>query len=163
MGAGMSDASEFAEKLRAEGEKLAAFFANLTEGQWMIDVYTEGTVWTIRNILAHLMTAERAFIKLFENILQGGGGVTEDFVIDRYNASQQEKTKELGPSELLEQYRAVRVDMINFVSSIGDSDLEKIGRHPFLGITTLREMIKMVYLHNQIHYRDIRKALKDQA
>ena len=157
----MSETSELAEKLRIEGDKFEKFFDSLTDKQWMIDVYTEGVVWTIRNILAHLMTAERAFIKLFENILQGGVGVTEDFVIDRYNVRQQEKTKELGPAELLEQYKMVREEMIKFVSRIRDPDLEKIGRHPFLGLTTIREMIKMVYIHNQIHYRDIRKVLKD--
>ena len=157
----MSETSELAEKLRIEGDKFEKFFDSLTDKQWVIDIYTEDVVWTIRNILAHLMTAERAFIKLFENILQGGVGVTEDFVIDRYNERQQEKTKELGPAELLEQYKMVRGEMIEFVSSIRDPDLEKIGRHPFLGLTTIREMIKMVYLHNQIHYRDIRKVLKD--
>lgn len=155
----MSETSELAEKLRKEGEKFNEFFETLTDLQWTTEVYTEGTVWTIRNILAHLMTAERAFVRLFENILRGGAGVSEDFIIDRYNARQQEKTKELGPIELLEQYKIVRAEMIRFVSSIGDSDLEKIGRHPYLGLTTLREMIKMVYIHNQIHYRDIKKVL----
>ncbi len=155
----MSETIELAEKLRKEGEKFGEFFEALTDKQWTTEVYTEGAVWTIRNILAHLMTAERAFVKLFEDIFRGGAGVSEDFIIDRYNARQQEKTKELGPIELLEQYKLVRVEMIRFVSSIGDSDLEKIGRHPYLGLTTLREMIKMVYIHNQIHYRDIKKVL----
>jgi hypothetical protein len=39
--------------------------------------------------------------------------------------------------------------------------LEKTGRHPFLGVTTLREMIKMIYIHNQTHYRDLRRVLKN--
>ena len=41
-----------------------------------------------------------------------------------------------------------------------ESDLEKQGRHPFLGMTTLREMIKMLYIHNMTHYRDMKKVLK---
>ena len=156
----MSEVAALAEKLKSEGEKSMTFFAGLTEEQWKIEVYTEGAVWTIRNTLAHLMTAERAFVKLFENIRQSGSGVSEDFVIDRYNASQQRRTKDLGPEELLEQYKAVRAEMVDWVSGISDSDLEKTGRHPFLGITTLREMVKMVYIHNQIHYRDLRKVLR---
>ncbi|MBI3739892.1 MAG: DinB family protein, partial [Chloroflexi bacterium] len=67
---------------------------------------------------------------------------------------------ELSPQELLEQYKSVRTQMIAWVSGINDSDLDKTGRHPFLGVTTLREMVKMVYIHNQIHYRDLRKVLK---
>lgn len=155
----MSETSELAAKLKSEGEKLMSFFTGLTDDQWKLEVYTEGTVWTIRSILAHLMTAERAFVKLFENIRQGGSGVSEDFVIDRYNARQQEKTQDLSPEELLKQFQSVRAEMISWVSSINDTDLERTGRHPFLGVTTLREMVKMVYIHNQIHYRDIRKAL----
>jgi hypothetical protein len=27
-------------------------------------------------------------------------------------------------------------------------------------MTTIREMIKMLYLHNQIHYRDMKKVIK---
>src|SRR5271157_5014605 len=96
------------EKLTSEGEKFVVFFCGLTDGQWKKEVYTEDAVWTIRNILAHLVTSERAFVKLFENIRQGGEGVADDFVIDRYNANQQEKTKELTPSELLDQYKAMR-------------------------------------------------------
>ena len=155
----MSETHELAEKLRKEGKRIGEFFEALSANQWTIEVYTENAVWTIRSILAHLLTAERAFVKLFENILHGGEGVSKDFIIDRYNARQQAKTKDLDPVELLVQYKKVRTDMIGFVTKISDSDLEMIGRHPFLGITTLREMIKMVYIHNQIHYRDIRKAL----
>ncbi len=157
----MSEAAALAEKLKAEGEKFNGYFAALTDQQWSTPVYTEGATWTIRSILAHLMTAERAFIMLFEDIRQGGPGASADFVIDRYNARQQEKTREQSPSELLQQYRDMRAQMVAWVSKLEDSELERTGRHPFLGVTTLREMIKMVYIHNQTHYRDIRRALKE--
>ena len=155
----MSEASLLADKLKHEGEKIVEYFEGLSDEQWLLEIYTEETVWTIRNILAHLMTSERAFVKLLESIRQGGIGVTDEFVIDHYNARQQEKTKEFGTQELLQRFKSIREEMIVWVSEIDDSDLEKTGRHPFLGQTTLREMIKMVYLHNQIHYRDIKKAL----
>jgi hypothetical protein len=61
---------------------------------------------------------------------------------------------------LLEQYKSVRSDSVAWTLSIEESELEKQGRHPFLGMTTLREMIKMLYLHNMIHYRDMKKVLK---
>jgi len=155
----MSEAADLARKLKSEGEKFSGFFEGLTEQQWDTEVYVEGSVWNIRSILAHLMTAERAFVKLFESIRQGGLGVSEDFVIDRYNARQQEKTQELSPAELLQQYQDVRGQMVAWVSGLDDSDLERRGRHPYLGVTSLREMIKMVYIHNQTHYRDIRRVL----
>ncbi|GAB4445693.1 MAG: hypothetical protein OHK0041_03490 [Anaerolineales bacterium] len=156
----MSELNDLAEKLRTEGEKFFALFAGLTDEQWQAQVYTEGETWTIRNVLAHFVTSERGLVRLFERIRLTGEGASEDFSIDRYNAAQQEKTKDLPPQELLEQFKAVRADSIAWTLSLSEADLDKQGRHPFLGMTTLREMIKMLYLHNQIHYRDMKKALK---
>lgn len=156
----MSELNELADKLRSEGEKFFALFAGLTDDQWQMQVYTEGETWTIRNVLSHFVTSERGLVRLFERIRLTGEGASDDFSIDRYNASQQEKTKDLSPQELLEQYKAIRADSIAWTLSLDEADLEKQGRHPFLGMTSLREMIKMLYLHNQIHYRDMKKVLK---
>ena len=156
----MSETAELAEKLKSEGERMVAFFSTLTDDQWQAEVYTEGTTWTIRNVLSHYVTSERGLVKLFEQIRQGGGGVTDEFSIDRYNASQQEKTKELSPAELVEQYKAVRAESIAWVQGLKDEELEIQGRHPFLGQTVIREMVRMLYMHNQLHYRDAKRALK---
>lgn len=156
----MSQITTLAEKLRSEGEKFIAIFSGLTDEHWQTEVYTEGTTWTIRNVLSHFVTSERGLIKLFEQIRQGGAGASEDFSIDRYNASMQARMKDSTPQELLDQFRAVRAESIAWTLSLEEADLEKQGRHPFLGLTTLREMIKMLYLHNQIHYRDIKKVIQ---
>jgi hypothetical protein len=156
----MSEANELAEKLKSEGERFVSIFAGLTDGQWQKEVYTEGATWTIRNVLAHFVTSERGLLKLFENIRQGGVGAGDDFSIDRYNAAMQARTEKLIPQELLEQYQTIRADSVAWTSCLSEADLDKQGRHPFLGVTTIREMVKMLFLHNQIHYRDIRKALR---
>lgn len=154
-------APELASKLRLEGGKLAAFLEGISAEGWHRTVYTEGTVWTVRSVLAHLVTAERGFlVQLFPNVREGKGGASADFSIDRYNARQQEKTRDLVPSELLVEFRLIRSRMADWVAGLSEADLETVGRHPYLGETTLREMVKMVYLHNQIHYRDVRKALE---
>ena len=156
----MSEINELADKLKSEGEKFYKLFADLTDEQWQTEVYTEDQTWTIRNVLAHFVTSERGLVRLFERIRAGGEGSPDDFSIDRYNARQQEKTQNLSPQELLEQYKAVRADSVAWTLSLEEADLELEGRHPFLEMTTLREMIKMLYLHNIIHYRDMKKALK---
>ena len=156
----MSEINELADKLKSEGEKFHAIFAGLTDDQWQTEVYTEDQTWTIRNVLAHFVTSERGLIRLFERIRAGGEGAADDFSIDRYNARQQEKTQNLSPQELLEQYKSIRADSVAWTLSLKESELEIEGRHPFLEMTTLREMIKMLYLHNIIHYRDMKKVLK---
>ena len=157
----MSEITELAEKLKSEGEKIYTAFSEVTDSQWNAEVYTEGATWTIRNTLSHLVTSERGLIKLFEQIRLGGEGASTDFSIDRYNAAQQARSKDLTPSEILEQYKEARANSITWVSGLKDEELEINGRHPFLNVTTIREMIKMLYIHNQTHYRDMKKVLKD--
>jgi hypothetical protein len=156
----MSEPNELAEKLKSEGERFVSIFTGLTDDQWQQEVYTEGATWTIRNVLAHFVTSERGLLKLFENVRQGGPGAADDFSIDRYNAAMQARTQEAPPQELLEQYKSIRAESVTWTSGLSEADLEKQGRHPFLGMTTIREMVKMLYIHNLTHYRDIKKALK---
>jgi hypothetical protein len=150
------------ERLKTEGEKTAAFFSSLTDDQWKLAVYTEGETWTVRDMLAHFVTTERELLTLFIDVHNGGAGASENFDIDGFNASQQKITRALSPGELLEHFSVVRAEMMAFVSGLSESDLEKQGRHPRLGITTLAGMIKLIYRHNQVHRRDLRQILPDQ-
>lgn len=156
----MSETTELAEKLKSEGERFLFIFSGLTDEQWQTEIYTEGATWTIRNVLSHFVTSERGLLKLFEKIRQGDVGAPEDFSIDRYNATMQARTQELTPQELLEQYKTIRAESVAWTSGLSEDDLQKRGRHPFLGMTTMREMIKMLYIHNLDHYRDMKKALR---
>jgi uncharacterized damage-inducible protein DinB len=149
-----------AKRLNKEGKKVAAYFSALSDGQWKTEVYTEGDTWTVRNVLAHFVTSERGLLKLFERIRQGGPGAADDFSIDQYNARQQQKTKDLTTQELLEQFVEVRASSVEWVSCLSEEELLILGRHPFLGEVQLIEMIKMLYLHNQIHFRDFRKLVE---
>lgn len=148
-----------AQTLEREGQKVSAFFSSLNDSAWSCLVYAEGA-WRVRDVLAHLVTSERGLLRLFEQILQGGAGVPADFSLDRYNAAQLEKTRSLTPSELLAEYRQARVATISWLAQCTPADLERRGRHPFLGETTLYEMLRLIYLHNQLHLRDVQKALK---
>ena len=156
----MSELNDLAQKLKLEGEKFYSLFAGLADEQWQTEIYTEGETWTIRNVLSHFVTSERGLLKLFERIRTTGEGAAEDFSIDRYNTAQQQKTREFPARELLEQYKEVRSNSVAWVSGLKEDELEIKGRHPFLGMTTIREMLKMLYIHNQTHYRDMKKMLK---
>ena len=149
-----------ADRLEKEGDKVVAYFSPLTDEQWQTEVYIEGETWTVRNVLAHFVTSERGLLKLFQRIREGGPGATEDFSIDYYNARQQAKTRNLTPQELLQQYIAVRAATIDWVSGLAQEELAIEGRHPFMGQVQLVEMLKMLYLHNQLHFRDFRKLVE---
>ncbi len=156
------------ERLKTEGEKTAEFFSGLTEQQWTLPVYAEGETpdnpgagWTVRSMLSHYVSSELELRRLFENVQNGGSGAHEDFDVDQYNAGQQKKMAELPPQQLLEQFAAARAEMVAFVSTLSEADLEKRGRHPYLGLMSLGAMIKVVYRHNRLHERDLREILRD--
>ena len=153
--------SSLVERLQAEGEKITVSFAALTHEQWNVPVYTEGETWTARALLSHFVAAEREQLKLLADVRDGGGGAAEGFDVDAYNAGQQKKMAQLSPQELLRQFAVVRRETAVLVSGLAVADLEKQGRHPYMGMMSLDEMIKLVYRHNQIHYRDLRRALSD--
>lgn len=153
------DVTRLVERLVQEGDRTHAFFSKLRGGDWSKEVYSEGATWTAKQVLAHFVAAEKGVTRLIVNILEGGSGAPEDFSLDEYN---QRKVRELDiktPDELLEEFSRARRDTVQIVQDLTSPDLERMGRHPFLGVTRLVDIIKMMYRHNQIHQRDLRRVL----
>ena len=151
--------SHLAERLQAEGSKSLEIFRALRPEQWEITVYTDGSAWTIRQLLAHFVTAEDGFLDLIDDIVTGGAGSPEDFDIDRFNEREVSAVGDELPERLLLQYERVRQATIKKVSKLHTEDLERVGRHPYLGVASLADIIKLIYRHNQIHQRDFRKLI----
>jgi hypothetical protein len=150
-----------AQRLEKEGHKTLDFFRQLTSEQWILQVYSDGAAWTVHDLFVHFFETESSIPRLVRSILEGGSGVPEDFDIDRYNESHVGKLADLAPSELLERFAQQRAETVAFVSGLQQADLERTGRHPFLGVAPVGEMLKLMYLHLQLHLRDIKRVLKD--
>ena len=67
--------------------------------------------------------------------------------------------KGLDSKKLISLFRETRRNTIEWLNDLSDEELQKAGKHPAMGEATLGEMVKMIYLHNQMHIRDIRIAL----
>jgi DinB superfamily len=156
----MADTPDFlAERMRVEGEKTVEFFSAIAPENWEQTVYTDGSCWAVRQVLAHFVSTEAAIGRLIENIRAGGSGVSNEFDINAYNERKVASLRQVPPPELLLQFVRFRQRNIEVVSMMTQVDLARQGRHPFLGQTELVEIIKLLYRHNQIHQRDIRKHL----
>lgn len=155
----MADTPEFlAERLLHEGQKTLEFFRLVTQEQWDKVIYTDGACWTVQQVLAHFVATEGAIQRLLKNILEGGPGSPEDFNINVYNERKVAALLEVAPKDLLDQFISLRQQSADLVSGLTVEDLSRCGRHPFLGDTDLTEIIKLLYRHNQIHQRDVRKV-----
>jgi hypothetical protein len=58
------------------------------------------------------------------------------------------------------RFTAARAATVALVRGMQDSDLDRIGRHPWFGNVPLEQMLKLVYRHNMLHERDTRKAIE---
>jgi hypothetical protein len=145
--------------MKEEGEKTAAYFESLERSDWEQQVYTTGSGWRVRQLLAHFISAERAFEHFIRDVMKGGPGAPRDFDIDAFNESEVPQL-EAAPPELIDAYRETRSRTLKLLDEVGSSDLRLRGYHPWFGDSQLEDMLKLIYRHNIIHLRDIRRALK---
>lgn len=145
--------------MEQEGKKTAAYFEALADMDWDQQVYTTGSGWHVRQILAHFVSAERAFENFIRDVLRGGPGAPRDFEIDAFNESEVPEL-ESPTGELVRAFQATRLNTLKLLDELVSTDLLRRGYHPWFGDSKLEDMLKLIYRHNIIHLRDIRRALK---
>jgi hypothetical protein len=151
--------AQLADRLNSEGEKTIEFFKTIPVEKWNLMAYSDGEHWNIHQILTHITQAEDSVSRLIAHVVGGGAGVPDDFDLDGYNQRKVKEMQEDSPEDLIEQFSNRRARTVSFVGKLKDSDMQKTGRHPFLGIAPIEEMLKLMYRHTQLHQRDIRKLL----
>ena len=151
--------SEIINRLASAAEDTIALFAGLSAKQLQTPVYTEEVQWTVRRVLAHLVTIEKTMHWLFRNILAGGPGSPEDFDVNRFNRRQPQKLDHLALPELIQRFQATRQETIAIVRDMTDADFDRRGRHVFLGQDRLERFIRWAYEHARLHENDVRRAL----
>jgi uncharacterized damage-inducible protein DinB len=147
------------ERLLTEGHKTLDFFRHLSPEQWDLGIYSEGSGWAIQQLLAHFVATEAAFTRLIESVLAGGPGSPEGFDIDAYNERKVAQLRQASKDELLERFFELRQASASLVAAMTAEDLQKKGRHPYLGVAPLEDIVKLLYRHNQLHQRDVRRKL----
>jgi len=156
----MSDRrTEISADLVAASEDTVKLYRSLTPEQLQYVIYTEEVRWTARQVLAHLVTIEKSMHALFRDILSGGPGSPEDFDVARFNRNQPRKLDHLPLPELIDRFKAVRQETVAIVAHMAERDLDRLGRHVFLGHDRLERFIRWAYEHARLHEDDVRRAL----
>lgn len=148
------------KRLTEEGQKTAAYFSRLTPAELTQQVYLTGPTWRAHDILAHFVSAEETLQFYGLQILAGGQGAPDDFVIDDFNAIQVGGLRAAAPAQLIARFEQARAETVALVRGMQDGDLDRIGRHPWFGSVPLEQMLKLVYRHNMLHERDVRRAIE---
>jgi NAD(P)-dependent dehydrogenase (short-subunit alcohol dehydrogenase family) len=153
----LSAAAAVADKLHTEGERSIAFFTALSDAQWAAQLYTNGACWTVAQTFEHLIMAERLLFKMIARVADGGPGAPEDLDIDDTNLSMTGALGSLERQTLLRAYSETRAATVALARSLDATQLARRGRHPAMGDSSVEDMLKMVYLHNTLHIKDIKR------
>jgi hypothetical protein len=146
-------------KLTSSGRKTLEMFKSVEGDDWYQQVYSEGANWSVYHILAHFVASEASIVRLIKIILQGSEGVPDGFDIDAFNEREVNCFSKLPNDLIMQRFLERREETIQLLLELSDSDLLIEGRHPWLGVASIEEMVKLLYRHNLIHQRDIRKVL----
>ena len=152
---------KLAVRFENEGQKTLAFFEGLNAAHWPLVVYRDDQEWTVHDLLAHFVEVEGSIPALIRSILQGGPGVSEEFDIDQHNQKETPLMAEHPRQFLLDEFKRLRGETVSLVQGMHPNDLTMEGRHPFLGRTSIKEMLKLMTIHLNLHLRDIKRMLQE--
>lgn len=147
------------KKLKETREAFFGLAHRLEEADWTQPIYTHGEGWTAGDVLRHLTDAESGMLGTMRNIRKGGGGVPEDFDVDRWNRSRVAKAKAKTPAELLAQMEENRGELLAFIEDLEPEELDKEGRHASLRIMSIEEILHQIADHERQHMADLEQAL----
>ena len=135
--------------------KTLQIFAGLGPEQWQQVVYTDPYPWTVRDLLAHFVSSEDALLELAQDVAAGGAGAPEGFSYDGFNAQEHERLRDCSPQDLLADLAAARQITVEWVRTLAEADLDRVGHHPALGPISVETMLTAIYGHQLLHMREM--------
>ena len=141
-------------------DKTTALFRALEPAQWEMTLYAEPYPWTVRGLLAHLVSAEDGLRGLAQDVAGGGRGAPEGFDYDAYNTAEQERLAAVSAGQLLADLVASRQETLAWAATLVEADLERTGYHPALGWVSLETLVTAIYGHQLMHARDLIQKIK---
>jgi hypothetical protein len=121
----------------------------------------EGT-WTAFDVVGHLIHGELTdWIPRTERLLEFGEAKAFD-KFDRTAQERESKGKSLG--QLLDEFAKLRSENIEKIRAMNltSADLERKGKHPFLGTVTLENLLSTWATHDLTHLHQLSRILAHQ-
>lgn len=118
--------------------------------------------WSPFDVVGHLIHGERTdWIPRAKIILEHGEARPFD-KFDRF--AQLEVSKDRSLPALLDEFAALRRENLQALSALNlsDADLDRRGRHPELGLVTLRQLLSTWVAHDLDHVVQISRVLARQ-
>jgi hypothetical protein len=132
-----------------------------TEGRWLNVGPTQD--WNVRELLAHLATAEAGHLATVRRIAAGEGGVPDNFDADRWNAGQLRRTADLDVASLRQRLDAAHAEMLTALEATTELAMSQPARLATGANGTLADEFTLVAAHKREHTLELEAALADRA
>ena len=136
---------------------LDALLRGLPNG-W-IAAHEGGDTWSPYDVIGHLIHGERTdWVPRATMIMQRG----ESRAFDKFDRfAQFEASKGRTLASLLDEFAAARAQNLRELAALRltDADLDRRGRHPALGVVTLRQLLATWVAHDLDHLVQISRVL----
>lgn len=130
--------------------------------QGWIEAHEGGDSWSPFDIIGHLVHGEKTdWMPRARIILEHGEGRAFD-KFDRFAQVTASKNRTL--ENLLDEFAALRRQNVRDLEALKltDADLDRRGRHPELGVVTLRQLLSTWVAHDLDHVVQISRVLAKQ-
>jgi len=122
-----------------------------------------GAAWSIRDNLAHLADAERAHRRFVQAVLKGRSTRMEGFDLDRWNEEHVARHANQTLEDILDALRSVRQETLVFIADLPHDAWDRIGDHPALGEVSVRQVIRVIGVHERMHLKEIRRLIANAS
>lgn len=118
--------------------------------------------WSPFDVVGHLVHGERTDWVARARLILDHGESRPFEKFDRFAQFAASQGRSLG--SLLDEFAAVRAENLRTVAALRltDADLERRGRHPELGVVTLRQLLATWVAHDLDHVMQIARVLARQ-
>jgi hypothetical protein len=131
----------------------------LQPDDWEKPIQEEDQHWTARQIVSHMVSAQKGMSGQIARISAGEETVPPDFDLNRWNRRSVEKSADKTPQELLAALDEDREALKQTLRGLQDSDFDKRGRHGSLRIMSVEEIAHLIGTHEAEHARIIAEKL----
>ena len=141
-------------------ELLKTWLQDLPE-PWVYNNDGEGT-WSAFDVVGHLIQGDRADWIPRMQLVMSSGGIKEFEPFDRF--AQFEASKGKSIADLLSTFEELRQANLSVLSEsvLQESDYERTGKHPKLGILNLRQLLSTWVAHDLNHLGQIAEVMARQ-
>jgi hypothetical protein len=139
---------------------LDALLRGLPDG-W-IAAHEGGETWSPFDVIGHLIHGERTDWVPRARIILEHGEARAFTMFDRFAQFAVSEGRTLA--SLLDEFALVRRENLRELASLGitEADLERRGRHPELGVVTLRQLLATWVAHDLDHVAQVSRVLARQ-